>query len=103
MAERPDVIALAGEFASAPAGSLRAVRDVLACLDAPLGGYPVLGNHAYNVAIDEGHWRIAAHSGISDVTNRTIMREVHGVQPCITGAADCSKGAPCLDALPPLT
>jgi uncharacterized protein len=52
MDERPDLIALTGDFAADDAVDFTAVFEALEGLRAPLGVYAVPGNHDYLVGID---------------------------------------------------
>ena len=101
MRERPDLIALTGDFAADDAPNFRAVLDALSALEAPLGVYAVPGNHDYLVGID--HWRreIGAHPVIRDLTNRSRVIGVRGRRICIAGVDDFTYGEPSLDSLPP--
>ncbi len=85
MAEHPDLIALTGDFVTDYATSFDAVLDVLACLAAPLGVYAVPGNHDYRVGIDTWQRQFTKAPGIHNVTNRAIIRLVHGRRLCIAG------------------
>jgi predicted MPP superfamily phosphohydrolase len=100
MAEAPDLVALTGDFADAAADS-RAVLNVLAGLQAPLGVYAVPGNHDYNMGIATWHRQVAATSQIVDLTNRAVIKRRHGARLCIAGVDAFHKGRPRLDALPP--
>jgi predicted MPP superfamily phosphohydrolase len=101
MAERPDLIALTGDFATDDAGTFRAVMDVLSYLNAPLGVYAVPGNHDYKMGIDKWHRQIEADPTIIDLTNRAMIRSVNGARLCIAGVDSFSKGTPRLEELPP--
>ncbi len=101
MAERPDLIALVGDFVTDDAPGLRRVLDVLAGLAAPLGVYAVPGNHDYRVGIEQWSRQIRAALRIIDVTNRAIIRQVNGARLCIAGVDDFARGSPRLEALPP--
>ena len=101
MAERPQVIALTGDFAKDDAESFRPVLEVLDSLNAPLGVYAVPGNHDYYVGIERWHREIAAEPGIINLTNRVRMLRVGGARLCIAGVDDYYEGNPTLDPLPP--
>ncbi|MDP9349170.1 MAG: metallophosphoesterase [Gemmatimonadota bacterium] len=101
MRERPDVIALTGDFAADDAPGFRAVLEALACLDAPLGVYAVPGNHDHVVGIDTWHRQVCAHPRIHNLTNAVVVREVNGARFCIAGVDDYSLGEPRMDVLPP--
>lgn len=101
MAEKPDLIALTGDFAADDAPNFRAVLDALSGLHAPLGVYAVPGNHDFLVGIDGWHQEIRAHPTIEDLTNRAVVWEVNGARLCIAGVDDFTYGDPSLEALPP--
>jgi predicted MPP superfamily phosphohydrolase len=101
MAERPHLIALAGDFAAHGSESYRPVLDALAALDAPLGVYAVPGNHEYKVGIEMWHRELAAYPRIIDLTNRAVIRTVEGARLCIAGVDDFDRGVPRLRELPP--
>jgi predicted MPP superfamily phosphohydrolase len=101
MRERPDLVALTGDFAADDAPGFRAVLDALACLEAPLGVYAVPGNHDYTVGIDTWHREMYAHPHIRNLTNAAVTREVGGARLCIAGVDDYSSGRPRMEVLPP--
>lgn len=100
-AEKPDLIALTGDFAADDSPGFREVLGALSCLDARLGVYAVPGNHDYRVGIERWHRQVAEHPRITDLTNAAVVREVGGARLCIAGVDDFSMGRPRLDALPP--
>jgi hypothetical protein len=100
MAERPDLVALTGDFAADGSGDFGRVLGAMACLDAPLGVYAVPGNHDYIVGIDTWHRQVRAHPRIVDLTNAAVTREVGGARLCVAGVDDYSMGAPRMDILP---
>jgi uncharacterized protein len=94
MAERPDLIALTGDFAADDAKDFSAV---LACLDdlrAPLGVYAVPGNHDYIVGIDRWRRDIARHPTIVDLTNGFRNLDARGARLCVAGVDDFYEGNP---------
>jgi uncharacterized protein len=101
MAERPDLIALTGDFAADDAQGFAHVLEALDTLDAPLGVYAVPGNHDHVVGI--GRWRrdVAAHPRIRDLTNTAVVHELHGRRLCVAGVDDYYRGDPQLSVLPP--
>lgn len=101
MAERPDVIALTGDFAADDADGFAHVLRALDALDAPLGVYAVPGNHDHTVGIERWHRDVAAHPRIQDLTNAAVVREVRGRRLCIAGVDDYYEGDPQLEVLPP--
>lgn len=101
MREKPDLVALTGDFAADDAESFADVLEAIGCLRAPLGVYAVPGNHDHVVGIRTWHREVAAHPTITDLTNMALLRDVRGARLCIAGVDDLSKGTPQLDALPP--
>lgn len=101
LAERPDLIALSGDFAADDAPGFRAVLAAIECLEAPLGVYAVPGNHDHIVGIDAWRRQFRAHPRIHDLTNAAVVRDVQGIRLCIAGVDDYSFGEPSLRALPP--
>jgi predicted MPP superfamily phosphohydrolase len=101
MQEAPHLIALTGDFAADDADGFSDVLRALSGLHAPLGVYAVPGNHDYIVGIDAWHRQVGGAAGITDLTNRAVVKEVDGARLCIAGVDDFSKGTPRLDALPP--
>lgn len=99
--ERPDLIALTGDFASDDAPGFACALGALSVLEAPLGIYAVPGNHDYIVGIERWHEEIAAHPRITDLTNRAIVKEVGGARLCVAGVDDLDEGTPRLEVLPP--
>jgi predicted MPP superfamily phosphohydrolase len=100
MRERPDLIALTGDFAADDAPSFRRVLRELARLRAPLGVHAVPGNHDYIVGIDRWHREVRATGTIRDLTNTAILAEVRGARLCIAGVDDFTSGEPTLAELP---
>ncbi|HEX2091518.1 MAG TPA: metallophosphoesterase [Longimicrobiaceae bacterium] len=100
MAERPDLVALTGDFAADDEAGFARVLGALGCLDAPLGVYAVPGNHDYVVGIDTWHRQVGAHPRITNLTNAAFLREVNGARLCIAGVDDYSLGKPQLEMLP---
>ncbi len=100
MRERPDLVALAGDFVSAEADRTAArarLPEVMRLLDgalsAPLGVYAVPGNHDY--AAGGKAWRAAvADTGIIDLTNTSVVRDVGGARLRMAGLDDYQMGRP---------
>jgi uncharacterized protein len=101
MRERPDLIALTGDFAADDADGFGEVLAALSCLRARLGVYAVPGNHDHVVGIDTWHREVRGHPVIRDLTNEALIHEVEGARLCIAGVDDLSTGSPQLDVLPP--
>lgn len=101
MRERPDLVALTGDFAADDSPDFRRVLEAVSGLHAPLGVYAVPGNHDYCVGIDTWHREVDAHPGIVNLTNTAVLREVDGARICIAGVDDYSLGRPRMEGLPP--
>ena len=101
MAERPDLIALTGDFAEDRAPGFERVLEALQGLRAPFGVYAVPGNHDHIVGIERWHADLEAHPEIVDLTNEARMLEVRGARLCVAGVDDYSHGDPSLEVLPP--
>ncbi len=101
MAERPDLIALTGDFAADDAEGFQGVLAALGELEAPLGVYAVPGNHDHVVGIDTWRRQVGAHPRIADLTNAAVLREVNGARLCVAGVDDYSLGDPRMEVLPP--
>jgi uncharacterized protein len=100
MRERPDLIAVTGDFSDNPEQFDRTL-DVLSTMEAPLGIYAVPGNHDHLAGIDRWHNALRGHANIQDLTNRAVVRKVRGANLCIAGVDDYSFGQPSLAMLPP--
>jgi uncharacterized protein len=100
MRERPDLIALTGDFTTDSAKSFDAVFDALSILTAPLGVYAVPGNHDHVVGIDKWREALSRSSNLNDLTNAYVLHEKLGARLCIAGIDDFYKGVPDLQ-LPP--
>ena len=101
MAERPDLIALTGDFAADDAGSFAPVLGALDGLEAPHGVYAVPGNHDHIVGIETWRRDVAARPNLIDLTNRARVLRVGGARLCVAGVDDLSLGRPTLEPLPP--
>lgn len=101
--EKPDLVALTGDFAADDADSFAEVLQALSCLHAPQGVLAVPGNHDHIVGINVWHHEVGAHPTITDLTNRAVLRVLDGARLCIAGVDDLSEGKPRLDVLPPPT
>lgn len=101
MQERPDLVAVTGDFAADSATSFRGVLDAIGGLSAPHGVYAVPGNHDHTVGIEQWRSDVAASPTLVDLTNTALLREVGGARLCVAGVDDFSRGAPTLAELPP--
>jgi uncharacterized protein len=97
MEERPDLVALTGDFAHDDEPDFRRVRAALRGLHAPLGVYAVPGNHDHVIGIDRWRAEFARDTRIRDLTNRAVIRQHNGRRICIAGVDDYSQGAPRLE------
>lgn len=99
--ERPELVALTGDFAADDAGGFSDVLDALDELRAPLGVYAVPGNHDYIVGIDLWREAIGRHPFIEDLTNRFRILDLGAVRLCVAGVDDYYEGSPRLRLPPP--
>ena len=101
--ERPDVVALLGDYADPEAAGRRiepeAVAERLGALRAPLGVFAVLGNHDWQT---DGPRTAAAldGAGIAVLENESVALERDGARAWLIGLADSAVRAPRFD--PPL-
>jgi uncharacterized protein len=106
-AERPDMVALAGDIAEDEA-ALEKALDELAQLRAPLGVFIVPGNHDYrDVGIERWHDAVGRRPSLIDLTNRSRLLQVRrgadadrAASLCVAGVDDMSHGRPRMDILP---
>lgn len=94
MRERPDLIALTGDFTTDSVTNFDEVFDALSGLTAPLGVYAVPGNHDHIVGIDKWKRSIERQKQIEDLTNSYVMQEKLGARLCIAGIDDIYEGTP---------
>lgn len=101
MRERPDLVALTGDFAADDAESFAPVLDALSALRAPHGVWAVPGNHDYTVGIERWHDELRRRPHLRDLTNRAAIERVGEARLCVAGVDDYTQGTPSLEALPP--
>jgi predicted MPP superfamily phosphohydrolase len=101
MRERPDLVALTGDFAADDAESFGPVLDALSSLRAPHGVWAVPGNHDYTVGIERWHRELRRYPHIRDLTNEAVVETVGQARLCVAGVDDYSHGQPTLETLPP--
>ena len=101
MAERPDLIALTGDFAADDAAGFTEVFAALDGLNAPLGVFAVPGNHDYTVGIEAWREAMERHPTFEDLTNRHRLIDLGGVRLCVAGVDDFYEGKPKLHLPPP--
>lgn len=94
MLERPDLIAITGDFADRRHADYRPAFRSLEPLSAPLGVYAVPGNHDHAVGIEGWRREIARATGMRDATNRFHMVRVGDARLCVAGADDLEEGNP---------
>src|SRR5262245_6166619 len=94
MRERPDLIALTGDFTTDTARSFDHVFRALSALAAPLGVYAVPGNHDHVVGIDKWHRALRQQRNIRDLTNAYVVHERLGARLCVAGIDDLYEGTP---------
>lgn len=99
--ERPDIVALTGDFAADDAQGFDEVLDALDGLRAPLGVYAVPGNHDYVVGIDLWREAMERHPFIQDLTNQYRLLKHGAVRLCVAGVDDYYEGSPRLRLPPP--
>ena len=94
MEEKPDLIALTGDFGTGgPYGLSRLLRE-LARLEAPLGVFAVPGNHDHAEGIGRWHDGVDDQRGIHDLTNRAVVRTWREARVCVAGVDDLREGTP---------
>jgi len=93
--EKPDLIAITGDFVCHSQLYLDQLIEVLSELDAP--AFAVLGNHDHWSGTDEVHWALR-RAGIEVLTNQHTIIELHhqrlqvvGVDDAYTGHSDVRK------------
>ena len=95
--ERPDLIALTGDFVTGGRNGLAEGEALLGALRAPDGAWAVLGNHDHSVGPD----RVAAllrGAGIGLLRNASHMLRRGGDALVLAGVDDLVRGAPDLRA-----
>jgi predicted MPP superfamily phosphohydrolase len=107
-AERPDLIALTGDFIDRGPGYVSEAAHLFRGLKAPLGVYGVLGNHDFSVHTARGARKFAAldravsdalaAEGVTMLRNRGVRVEHNGAALHVAGVDDLWSGASDLDA-----
>jgi uncharacterized protein len=100
MGQKPDIIALTGDFMDDGRSDFRPVFRELAALRAPLGVYAVPGNHDHTIGIHAWRAALAEYTSIHDLTNDYTVVRCRGARFCIAGVDDFYEGRPRL-RLPP--
>ena len=94
MRERPDIVALTGDFALDDVESFHPVFQAVAGLRAPLGVYAVPGNHDHVAGIDRWREALQTQTEIVELTNTYVMCGRGGARLCIAGVDDFYEGDP---------
>jgi predicted MPP superfamily phosphohydrolase len=107
-AEKPDLIALTGDFIDRGPGHVRAAAKLFRHLKAPLGVFAVLGNHDFAVHTARGKRKHAAldrevadalgAEGVTVLRNRGVRVERGGAALQVAGVDDLWSGETNLDA-----
>ncbi len=101
MEQRPDVIAITGDFADRRSEDYAPAFEALTPLRAPLGVYVVPGNHDHAVGIGGWYRAMRGAPHLLDATNRYHMRSVGDVRLCIAGVDDLEEADPEVVLPPP--
>ncbi len=102
MAEKPDVIALTGDFIDRGTHHIHAAAKLFRRLNAPLGVFAVLGNHDFSVHTVRGVQRhpgidrvvaaALAQEGVTVLRNRAVRLERNGEALVVAGVDDLWSG-----------
>lgn len=100
--EKPDLIALTGDFVDRGPNHVAAAAKLFRGLKAPLGVFAVLGNHDFSVHTARGvrrhpelHRRVAdalSAEGVTVLRNRTVRVEHNGAGLLVAGVDDLWSG-----------
>jgi predicted MPP superfamily phosphohydrolase len=100
--ERPDLIALPGDFLDRRPHELEKALRCLRDLEAPYGVFAVPGNHdREHFGLDRWREIVARHDAIHDLANTHLLLRVGDASLCIAGIDDLEAGQPTL-RLPPV-
>ena len=101
-AEKPDLIALTGDFIDRGPAHVAAAAKLFRGLKAPLGVFAVLGNHDFSVHTARGvrrHPELArrvadalATEGVTVLRNRSVQVEHNGAKMLVAGVDDLWSG-----------
>ncbi len=91
--EKPDIVALAGDFVHRGARYAEPGIAPLGGIGAPLGTYAVLGNHDHWEGADAVRAALRTH-GITILENAHAIVERAGARLCIAGVEELWEGAP---------
>jgi hypothetical protein len=88
----PDLILLGGDYISEGTDFIQPIETLLACLDAPLGVYGVLGNHDFDADVCAVRTALQ-RAGIVELTNTNIWLTRADSRICIAGVGDLWEDA----------
>ncbi|MBW2262678.1 MAG: metallophosphoesterase [Deltaproteobacteria bacterium] len=91
--EKPDIVALAGDFIHYSARYAEPGIEPLGGIEAPLGTYAVLGNHDHWEGAEAVRAALRRH-GIAILENAHAIVERGGAKLCIAGIQEIWEGAP---------
>ena len=97
MTLEPDLILLAGDFATIRLEEVEPTLPAYELLDAPLGVFGVLGNHDHYTGRSEELVSILETTGIQFLQNRSVLLEQDGGRILLAGVDDLLCGEALLD------
>ena len=92
MTLEPDLILLAGDFATVRLEEVEPTAPAYRILAAPLGVYGVLGNHDHYTGQPEALIRLLESTGVRFLQNRSVMLERGGGRLMLAGVDDLLCG-----------
>ncbi len=92
MTLEPDLILLAGDFATVRLEEVEPTAPTYKTLAAPLGVYGVLGNHDHYTGQPEALMELLESSGVRFLQNRSVMLERGGGRLLLAGVDDLLCG-----------
>jgi len=92
MTLQPDLILLAGDFATVRLEEVEPTAPTYKTLAAPLGVYGVLGNHDHYTGQPEALMELLESSGVRFLQNRSVMLERGGGRLLVAGVDDLLCG-----------
>lgn len=97
MSLEPDLILLAGDFATVRLAEVEPTLPAYRILEAPLGVFGVLGNHDHYTGEPESLIRLLESTGIRFLQNRSVILERGSGRLFLAGIDDLLCGVPRLD------
>jgi uncharacterized protein len=91
MQQRPDIIALIGDFSGHSIEDFGAVFEELSLLSAPLGVHVVPGIRDERLGANEWRGALTRYDGLLDLADRHVLLEKLGARLCLVGLADGSR------------